>query len=96
MRSFALALKAGELPKEQRTVKVKEGDSIELRWTSDQPVHLHLHGYDIERTVKPGEPASMSFKGSVAGRFSVDKVKGESKSSHQHGGKVLYLEVHPK
>lgn len=96
MRRFDLALKAGDLPKEQRTIKVKQGDSIELRWNSDQPLRLHLHGYDIELAVKPGEPAVMSFKGNVAGRFSVEKLKDEGKGGHQHGGKVLYLEVHPK
>lgn len=96
VRCFDLALKGGELPKAERTIKVKEGDAVELRWTSDQPMRLHLHGYDIEVAVKPGEPAVMAFKGRMAGRFSVDRVQEQKKpGAHQHGGKVLYLEVHP-
>jgi hypothetical protein len=54
-------------------------------------VTLHLHGYDIERAVEPGAPATMAFRASLAGRFPV--------SEHGHGGRhgrtVLYLEVHP-
>ena len=94
VRRFDLALKAGELPKDQRTIKVKEGDSVELHWTSDQPVRLHLHGYDIEIAVKPGEPAVTALRARIAGRFSVEKLQNKP-SGHHHGGRVLYLEVHP-
>ena len=53
-RHFDLALKAGALPKNLQTIKVKQGDSVELKWTSDQPIKMHLHGYDMEIAVKPG------------------------------------------
>ena len=95
VRRFDLALKAGELPKDQRTLKVKQGDSVELRWTSDQPIRLHLHGYDIEVAVKPGEPTVTALQARLAGRFSVDKLTDKTGGGHEHGGKVLYFEVHP-
>lgn len=95
VRRFDLALKAGGLPKEQRTIKVQQGDNVELRWTSDQPVRLHLHGYDVEVAVKPGEPTVTVLNARMAGRFSVDKLQEQKSGGHQHGGKVLYLEVHP-
>ena len=94
VRRFDLALKAGELPKDQRTIKVKQGESVELRWTSDQPIRLHLHGYDIEVAVKPGEPTVTALQGRLAGRFSVDKLT-DKPGGHQHGGKILFFEVHP-
>jgi hypothetical protein len=94
VRRFDLALKAGELPKDQRTIKVKQGEPVELRWTSDQPIRLHLHGYDIEIAVKPGEPTVTALNARIAGRFSVDKL-ADKPGGHQHGGKVLYFEVHP-
>ena len=94
VRRFNLALKAGELPKDNRIVKVKQGESVELRWTSDQPVRLHLHGYDIEVAVKPGEPAVTALSARMAGRFSVEKLQ-DKPGGHHHGGRVLYLEVHP-
>ena len=94
IRRFDLVLKAGELPKDQRRIKVKQGDSVELHWTSDQPVRLHLHGYDIEVVVKPGEPAVTALSARIAGRFSVEKLR-DKPGGHHHGGRVLYLEVHP-
>jgi hypothetical protein len=93
-KRFDLVLKGGVLPKEQQTIKVKQGDAVELRWTSDQPLRLHLHGYDVMIDVKPGAPAVTALNARIAGRFSVEKVQ-EKKSGHHHGGKVLYLEVHP-
>jgi hypothetical protein len=93
-RHFDLALKAGVLPKDLQTIKVKQGDSVELKWTSDQPIRLHLHGYDKEIAVKPGEPTVTALDAKIAGRFSVDKLQ-DKPGGHQHGGKVLYFEVHP-
>jgi|tagenome__1003787_1003787.scaffolds.fasta_scaffold20981590_4 hypothetical protein len=94
VRRFDLALKAGALPKDLQTIKVKQGDNVELRWTTDQPVRLHLHGYDVEVAVKPGEPTVTALNARIAGRFSVDKLQ-DKPGGHQHGGKVLYFEVHP-
>ena len=96
VRRFDLALKSGELPKDQRTIQVKQGDAVELRWTSDTPLRLHLHGYDVEVAVKPGEPTITALQARIVGRFSVDKLDDKaSTSGHHHGGKVLYFEVHP-
>ena len=95
VRRFDLVLKSGELlPKDQRTIKVRQGEAVELRWSSDQPVRLHLHGYDMEIAVKPGEPTVTALKARIAGRFSVERLQ-DKPGGHQHGGKVLYLEVHP-
>jgi hypothetical protein len=94
-RRFDLALKAGELPKDQRTIKVRQGDAVELRWTSDRPIRLHLHGYDVEVAIKPGEPTVTALNARIAGRFSVEKLDDKG-GGHHHGGKVLYLEVHPR
>jgi hypothetical protein len=93
-RRFDLVLKAGELPKEQRLIKVKQGDAVEFRWTSDRPIRLHLHGYDVEVAVKPGEPTVTVLNARIAGRFSVEKLDDKG-GGHQHGGRVLYFEVHP-
>jgi hypothetical protein len=98
IRRFDLAMKAGEVAPQWRTLRVKQGDAVELHWrTSEGPVHLHLHGYDIELRVKPGEPAVMAFKAAEAGRFGLTTVRegGANARGHQHGGRVLYLEVHP-
>jgi len=93
-RHFDLALKAGALPKNLQTIKVNQGDSVELKWTSDQPIKMHLHGYDMEIAVKPGEPTVTAINAKISGRFSVEKL-AEKGGGHHHGGKILYFEVHP-
>ena len=91
-RSFALDIRHGKVPAAQRTIRVTEGDRVELRWTADEAVELHLHGYDIRLDLKPGAPASMTFDAHTAGRFPVG-IHGSS--GHGHGN-VVYLEVHPR
>jgi FtsP/CotA-like multicopper oxidase with cupredoxin domain len=90
-KAFELAIANGRVNAAQDTVRVKKGDKVELRWTSDRRIALHLHGYDIEATVTPQAPAVMSFQARIAGRFPV--------SEHAHGARherpLLYLEVHP-
>jgi len=90
-KAFELAIAKERVDAAQETVRVKKGDKVELRWTSDRRIALHLHGYDIETTVTPEAPAVMSFQARIAGRFPV--------SEHGHGSRherpLLYLEVLP-
>ena len=94
VKRFDLDLKAGVLPKDRQTIKVKQGDAVELKWTSDQPIRLHLHGYDMMIAVKSGEPTVTAINARIPGRFSAEKLQ-DKPGGHQHGGKVLYFEVHP-
>jgi FtsP/CotA-like multicopper oxidase with cupredoxin domain len=85
---FDLDAAAGPRP---ATIRVSRGDDVELRWSSDKRVTLHLHGYDIARTVSPQSGGTMAFKASIPGRFPVS----EHGSGGRHGRAILYLEVHP-
>ena len=89
-RSFTLDIRGGRITRDKRTARVKEGDRVELRWTADKAVELHLHGYDIRLNVAPGAPRTMSFDAYAAGRFPVGIHGG---GSH---GNIFYLEVHPR
>lgn len=91
-RSFALDIRDGKVTAAQQTIRVSEGDQVELRWTADEAVELHLHGYDIRLELKPGAPASMTFDAHTAGRFPV----GIHRSGGHGHGNVVYLEVHPR
>jgi FtsP/CotA-like multicopper oxidase with cupredoxin domain len=90
-KTLDLAIVNGRISLKSDTIRVKKGDQVELRWSSDRPIVLHLHGYDIERKVAPESAAVMSFNANLTGRFPV--------SEHKHGGRhqppILYLEVHP-
>ena len=74
-------------------IRLTEGDVIELRWTSDEPVKLHLHGYDLKIDVRPDEPATMVVDAYAAGRFPITS-HGWGKSSHGDTA-LTYLEVYP-
>jgi len=88
---FELSLVKGRLADASDTVRVRKGDRVELRWSSDRPISLHLHGYDIEKTVSPQAPVVMAFVAKLAGRFPVSE---HSRGAGHHPA-VLYLEVHP-
>jgi FtsP/CotA-like multicopper oxidase with cupredoxin domain len=90
-RVIALALVNGALTGGDQTLEVQQGDDVELRWSSDQPIELHLHGYDIEAKVSPQMPAVMAFKARIPGRFPIEP-HGLAPGHHRA---VVYLEVRP-
>lgn len=91
---------------EQRTaapdlVRVYQGDIVTLRWITDEPVTLHLHGYDIELAVSPDEAAEMTFEAFATGRFPIEAHRFGEPGDHHHGHEgeettLLYLEVLPE
>jgi hypothetical protein len=85
-------IRGGALPRGQQVIRVRQGDDVTLRWTADQVLVLHLHGYDIEAKVAPGTPATMRFHARAAGRFPIE-VHAE-KSGRE--STLAYLEVHPR
>ena len=89
-RSFSFDIHNGHVAKAKRTIKVTEGDRVELNWKTDKAAELHLHGYDITLNVSPGRPGAMTFEAHTAGRFPVGLHGG---GGH---GKIIYLEVHPR
>ncbi len=53
----------------QDVIQVKKGDSVSLNWTVDEPVTIHLHGYDIEKAISPGAVVVFEFTADIEGRF---------------------------
>jgi hypothetical protein len=77
-------------------VRVVKGDTVVLRWRSDQRLELHLHGYDVNTIVSPGTPAEMKIRARATGRFPVE-IHGQGESGgHGHGHRTIFhLEVYP-
>lgn len=59
-------------------IEVTDGDRVTLRLTSDAPLELHLHGYDLETEVAPDEPADLSFVADLTGRFGIEDHEKET------------------
>ena len=75
-RTFDLAVEDGEMSPAE--ISVHEGDSVTLRVSSDEPMELHLHGYDVEREVGPGKKARLHFEADLTGRFEFEDHESES------------------
>ncbi len=62
---------------EPSDVTVTEGDRVVLRISTDSPLEVHVHGYDIERELEPNEPARLSFAADLTGRFEIEDHETE-------------------
>ena len=89
-QSFALTIEHGSLPEAMRTIRVHEGDTVRLRWRTDRPLTLHLHGYDIEWRVLPGQATESSFTAYATGRFTI-----ENHGPGHQDAPLAVLEVYP-
>jgi len=69
-KTFDLAIAQGSMTPSEITVT--EDDPVVFRITSDSPLAFHLHGYDLEQEVAPGEPAELSFTATITGRFEIE------------------------
>ena len=94
--TFNLRIENGKLPVNMRLIRVKQGDVVKLRWSSDRSMALHLHGYDIERKVEPGVVAEMTFTARATGRFPVQEHQSQSGGGHTHGAPIVQVEVLPR
>jgi hypothetical protein len=94
---FELRIEAGRVPETQRLIRVKQGDVVTLRWRTDQPVVLHVHGYDIEQRVEPGGVTEMTFDARATGRFPiVAHAAGPGSDGRAHEETPLaHVEVYP-
>jgi hypothetical protein len=95
--TFAIKIEKGKVAPSMRNIRVKQGDAVKLRWTTDRPVVLHLHGYDIELKVEPGAVAEMAFTARATGRFPIEEHKPNAKGGHSHGeAPLVRIEVRPR
>jgi hypothetical protein len=52
--------------------KVGKNERVAFVVTSDVSDHVHVHGYDLFKDVRPGVPARIAFRANVPGRFEVE------------------------
>jgi hypothetical protein len=96
--TFDIKIERGRVPDAIRLIRVNEGDVVKLRWTSDQPIVLHLHGYDIEKRVAPGAITELAFTAFATGRFPIHvHAQGAGAGGHTHEDAPLAtIEVYPR
>lgn len=65
--------------------KIRLGQTVRLVVTVDKADEVHVHGYELEREVAPGKPATVDFRADQAGTFEVE--------THESDLQLLQLQV---
>ena len=96
--AYDLSISNGQVPENMRLIRVKQGDMVKLRWSTDRPVAVHLHGYDIEKDVKPGAVTDMTFTARATGRFAVHlhPAAGAPAGQAHEEAALVSIEVYPR
>src|SRR6266403_1419736 len=94
--TYVLTIANNRVPDNMRLIRVKQNDIVKLEWSTDKPLTVHLHGYDIEQELKPGTVTEMTFTARATGRFTVEPHIGRTPSGgHAHGDVLVTIEVYP-
>src|SRR5215210_8097815 len=56
-----IEIRGGEVVGGPADIKVTKGDEVRIVVGADTHDDIHLHGYDIDKAVEPGKPASFKF-----------------------------------
>lgn len=87
---FQLQLQGGEPVGGAQTLRVQQGQTVELRLLSDTAGELHMHGYDLHADVRAGETTQLKFVAEHAGRYEI-----ELHGDHHIHADLAALEVLP-
>jgi nitrous oxide reductase len=68
--------------------KVKKGDNVTIVVSADAHDKIHLHGYDIEKDVEPGKPATFKFTADIEGIFEIESHVAEDAGREPLMGKL--------
>lgn len=82
---IAVTVTGGKPRTAQRRVKVPRGAAVEITVTGDTADEFHLHGYDRELELRPGQAATLRFIADTPGVFEAEL--------HRSGARVLELQV---
>ncbi len=102
VREFEISIRERRVEGSASTLRVKRGETVLLRWRTDEAVSLHVHGYDMRANLSAASPKSMRFKAGVAGRFPITAhefgavADQDARPKSHREVTLLYLEVLPE
>ena len=72
-----IEIKGGQPLGGVKDIKVTKGDRVTIVVSADAEDDIHLHGYDIEKPVSPGKPATFKFTANIEGIFEIESHVAE-------------------
>ena len=108
---FELAITERQVGVAGKTIRVVQGQTVTLHWTTDEAAEIHLHGYDVVASLVPGTPFTLTFAAEATGRFPITAHGfgpapggGHEHADHAHDSgaseeeekTLVYVEVHPR
>ena len=87
-KPFKIDIKGGKPVGGVADIKVKKGDKVEIVVSADAHDDIHLHGYDIEKPVEPGKPATFRFTADIEGIFEIESHVAEDAGREPLMGKL--------
>jgi FtsP/CotA-like multicopper oxidase with cupredoxin domain len=58
-------------------IQAKKGDTVVIVVSADVPDEIHLHGYDIEKQVQPGQAVRFLLTANLEGEFEIESHVAE-------------------
>jgi hypothetical protein len=83
-----IRIKGGEPVGGVQDIKVHKGEHVRIVVSADAHDDIHLHGYDIEKTVEPGAPAQFNFVANIEGIFEIESHVAEHEGREPLMGKL--------
>ena len=83
--SIDVLIAKGKISPAPGALQAKKGDHVDITITSDTADEVHVHGYDIEKPLTPGQPTEIQFDATQQGRFEVE--------THESGKTLFQLIV---
>jgi hypothetical protein len=84
-RTVHVRVQDGEVSPPSHRVRVALGAQVRLEVTSDVADEVHVHGYDEDLALAPGETGTLTFAADLPGLFEVE--------THESGSVLVTLEV---
>ena len=80
-----VSIAGGQVEPPPGRVDVRQGQTVRITVTSDEADELHVHGYDIEFELAPGQPGTVDLVADQTGLFEVE--------THEQGLQLFQLVV---
>jgi plastocyanin len=71
-RTITVTIQKGKINPPPGRVRVSRGEKVQIVVTSDEADEVHVHGYDLEKPLRPGKPTTIEFTADQPGLFEVE------------------------